>query len=102
MYIEVSFVREVKKGCVVAQWLACWTANRKVQDSNPSQGRNLISAPSAPQANSAMMSTLTTPCKWKDETVSERTGHQPSYAEAERMKSLTLHSHGCPRASLRD
>ena len=27
---------------------------------------------------------------------------RPSYAEAKKMKSLTLHTHGCPRASLRD
>src|SRR6218665_3868944 len=49
-----------------------------------------------------MMSTLTTPCQWEDETVRERTGHPPSYAEDKEMKSLILHTHGCPRASLRD
>jgi len=26
----------------------------------------------------------------------------PSYAEAKKLKSITLHTHGCPRASLRD
>jgi len=40
-------------------------------------------------------------CHWEDETVSERTGHPPSYAEAKKTKSLTLHSHGCPMASLK-
>ena len=28
--------------------------------------------------------------------------HPPSYAEAKKMKSLTFHTHGCPRASSRD
>ena len=55
-----------------------------------------------PLANSAIMSTLTARCPWKDETVRERTDHPPSYAEAKKMKSLTLHTHGCSRASLRD
>jgi len=34
--------------------------------------------------------------------VRERTGHPPSYTEAKKMKSLTLHTHGCLRANLRD
>src|SRR6218665_1225974 len=51
--------------------------------------------------NSAMMSTLTAHYQWEDETVRERTGHPPSYAEAKKFKSLKLHTHGCPRASLR-
>jgi len=46
--------------------------------------------------------TLTAHCQWADENVMERTGHPPSYAEAKNMKSLTLYTHGCPRASLRD
>ena len=46
-----------------------------------------------PIADSATMSTLTTHCKWEDETVRERTDHPPSYAEAKKIKSLTLHSH---------
>src|SRR6218665_2759757 len=50
-----------------------------------------------PLANSAMMSKLTTHCQWEDETVRERTGHPPSYAEAKKMKSLTLHTDGCPK-----
>ena len=54
-----------------------------------------------PLANSAMTSTLIAHCQWEDETVSERTGHPPSYAEAKKTKSLTLHSHGCPMASLK-
>jgi len=48
------------------------------------------------------MGTLTAHWQWEDETVRERTGHPPSYAEAKKMKSLALHTHGCPRASLRD
>ena len=39
-------------------------------------------------------------CQWEDETVRERTGHSPSYAEAKKMKSLTLHTHGCLSTSL--
>ena len=31
-----------------------------------------------------------------------KTGHLLSYAEAKKMKSLTLHTHGCHRASLSD
>jgi len=53
-------------------------------------------------ANSAMMSTLTAHYQWKDETARERTGHPTSYAVANKIKSLTLHTHGCLRASLRD
>ena len=34
--------------------------------------------------------------KWEDETVKERTCHPPSYAEAKKMKSLTLHTAGYP------
>ena len=41
-------------------------------------------------------STLTIHCK------RERTCHPSSYALAKKMKSLTLQTHGCPRASLRD
>src|SRR6218665_16018 len=53
-------------------------------------------------ANSAVVSTLTVHCLWGDETVRKRTGHPPSYAEAKKMKLLTLHAHGCPMTSLRD
>ena len=31
---------------------------------------------------------------WENETVRERTGQPPSYTEAKKMKSLTLHTHG--------
>src|SRR5688572_7056066 len=48
-----------------------------------------------PLANSARMSTLNAYCRWEDETARERTGHPPSYAEAKKMKSLTLHTQGC-------
>src|SRR6218665_3960281 len=61
-----------------------------------------ISNSPAPVANSAMMSTLTAHCQWVDNTLRERIGHPPSYAEAKKMKSLTLHTHSCPWASLRD
>src|SRR6218665_423235 len=49
-----------------------------------------------------MMSTLVIHCQWEDETVREKTGHLPSYAEAKKIKSLALHTHDCLRASLRD
>src|SRR5678815_2388966 len=38
-------------------------------------------------------------CLWEDETVMERIGHLPSYAEAKKMKSLTLHTHGLRNCS---
>src|SRR6218665_1047484 len=62
-----------------------------------------ISAPPALRllANSAMMSTLSVHCQWKDETERERTGPPPSYAEAKKIKSLTLHTHGWLKASVR-
>src|SRR5688572_3264815 len=46
------------------------------------------------------MSTLTV--HWGDETMTERTGHPPSYAEAKKTKSLTFHTHCCLMASLRN
>jgi len=55
-----------------------------------------------PLANSAMMSTLIIHCQWEDEMMRERTGHPPSYAKANKMKSLALHAHDCLRAGLRD
>jgi len=42
-----------------------------------------------------MMSTLSV------ENEMERTGHMPSYAEAKKTKSLTLHTQGCLRASFK-
>src|SRR6218665_1137320 len=59
----------------IFQFLACFTANL------------------CPQANSAI------PCRWEDE---KRTGYLPLYAKAKKMKSLTLHTYGCRKASLRD
>src|SRR6218665_751337 len=47
-----------------------------------------------PIANSAMMSTLAVYCQYEDETVRERTGHQPSCAGAKKMKLLKLHTPG--------
>ena len=49
-----------------------------------------------------MMSTLAIHCQWEDEMMRERNGHPPSYAGANKMKSLTLHTHSCIKASLRD
>jgi len=63
-----------------------------------SRGRRLISPPryrDLCQDFCAMMSTPTVNCRWEDETVIERTDHPPSYAEAKKMKSLALHTHGC-------
>ena len=51
-----------------------------------------------PLANSAMMSTLTAHCQWEDDTAMERTGYPPSYAEAKKLKSIKLHTHGCHMA----
>jgi len=48
------------------------------------------------------MSTLTVHHLWKDNMAREKIGHLPSYAETKKMKSLTLHTHDCPRASLRE
>ena len=79
--------------------------NRNVRGSSLGKGRNLVrdlSSTCAPIANSAMMSKLTAHCQWVDETVWVRTGHPPSYAEAKKIKSLTLYTQGCLRASLRD
>ena len=41
------------------------------------------------------MSMLTVHCQLEDAMVRERTGHQPSYAEAKKMKSLTLRTNVC-------
>src|SRR6218665_2902428 len=40
--------------------------------------------------------------QWEDETARERTGYLPSYAEAKKIKSLTVHIRGYHRASLRN
>jgi len=57
-------------------------------------------APVHPLANSALISTLPVHCQWEDETAGERTGHPPSYAEAKKMKLLTLHTQYCLRGIL--
>jgi len=51
----------------------------------------------APLSNSAVTGMLTVPCHWEDEMARERTGQPPSYTEAKKMKSLTLHTNDCPR-----
>src|SRR6218665_960650 len=48
------------------------------------------------------MSTLSIHFQWEDETSRERTGHPLSYAVAMKIKLLTLHTHGCLRASVKD
>jgi len=53
-----------------------------------------ISSLPVPLVNSATMSTLTMHCQWEDETPSERTGYLSSYAEAKKVRSLTLHTQG--------
>jgi len=45
-------------------------------------------------ANLAIMSTLTVHCRWKEEKMKERTSHQPSYADAKKMKLLSLYTQG--------
>ena len=52
--------------------------------------------------NSAILSTLTLRSRWEDETARERIGHPLAYTKAKKMKSLTLHTHGCLRTSLKD
>src|SRR6218665_1533516 len=84
---------------------ANWTANCEVRGFKSGRGQKFGSRflfLLRPLASSTVMSTLTAHCQWEDETVRERTGYPPSYAEAEKMESLTLHTHGCPRASLKD
>jgi len=52
-----------------------------------------ISAPPAPPSQlSYILNTLTAHYQWEGETARERTGHPRSYAEAKKMKSLTLHT----------
>jgi|SRR6218665_2023380 len=51
---------------------------------------------------STPVSTLTVQSQWYDEMVREKTGHPPSYKEAKKMKSPTLHTHGCLKANLMD
>ena len=53
-------------------------------------------------AISGTMSTLTVHCQWEDEAAREKIGHPPSYAQAKKMKSLTLNTHGCSRVRLKD
>ena len=83
-YIELLILNQ-RTGC---------TAYREFRVQTPAS-TNLVldfcSTSSAPLANLAMMSTLTVYCRWEDETARERTGHPSSYANAERMRLLTLH-----------
>lgn len=84
---------------VVVSVLHCQSRGRGF---NSHYGRNLVRDFSVCHlANGTIMSTSTIPCQWKDETARERNGQPPSYAKAKKMKLLTLHTHGCPRASLR-
>jgi len=82
--------------------VACWAANQEFK-SPPGQKFVLWSLLHLhPMAKSVMMSTLTVHYWREDETVREKNGQPPSYAEAKKMKSLTLNAHGCLRANLRD
>ena len=54
-----------------------------------------ISAPPAPPNQFSYDEYADHTIQWEDQTVRERTGHPPSYAEAKKMKSLTLHTHCC-------
>src|SRR6218665_1512649 len=89
----------VTRECAVVQWLACWTANQEVPGSNPGQGRMwiVISAPSA--SPSQLSFPLTLLCSYEIETARKRTGHLASYVDVKKIKSLTIHTHGCPRAT---
>src|SRR6218665_1356900 len=110
MFEESNLTVRVIYNDVIKLWL-CYDSMFSMLDCQ-SRGSGLKSQPGLkfgsrfllllrPLTNSAMMSTLTVHCQWEHEMVRERTGHLPSYAEAEKMKSITLHIHGCPRASLR-
>jgi|SRR6218665_1156851 len=80
-----------------------WTAYQEVHGSNPGLGRNSeiwfeISAVPAPPGQLCYDEyTVSGKMRW----LWERIGNPFTYAEAKKMKSLMLHSHGCPRASLR-
>lgn len=78
--------------CSMVYWLVCQTVNREDRVQSPAQP--------VPLGNSAMMSTPTIHCFWEDEKV-EWTNHLPSNAEILKMKSITLHTCGCLRASCR-
>ena len=78
----------------------CWATSRAVQGSNPGQVRDFFweFCFAVPLAHSAMMSTLSEG-RWDGE------GEDwPStfFAEAKKMKSLTLHTNGCLSFILRD
>src|SRR6218665_40474 len=85
--------------CAETQWLARRTVKFKSRPGQKFGLRFLLHLRLL--ANSAMMSALTICCQWEDEMVRERIGHLPSYAEAKKAKSLTLHTHGCSRAILK-
>ena len=87
-------------GCLVVSVLDCqsWGSGFKSRPEQKFSSRFLLHLSTI--ANSAMMSTLIAHCQWDDETVGERTGNPSSYAKAKKMKSLTLHTCGCPMASL--
>ena len=46
--------------------------------------------------------TLTMHCRCKGETARKRTDHPNSYTEVKKTRSLTQHTHGCVKASLKD
>jgi len=74
----------------VIWWIACWFDNRDVRGSNTDQVRNSVpdfsyTCALCQKRNSVTMSTLTVHCRWKDETVRESNGRQPSYAMAKNI-----------------
>ena len=83
-------------------WLVIRTANWEVQGSDPGQGRNLDWDLYSTYAPSQLSYKRYWSTKAEDKMARVRTGHRPFCAKAKKMKSLTLHTHGCYRASLRD
>ena len=80
------------------QWLVCWIVCQLRGwefKSLPEQEFLLSSAPSTPIRNYAMMSTPTTHCWWEVDTLRERTGRPPTYAEIKNTKSLKFHTYSC-------
>src|SRR6218665_965609 len=91
--------------CLVVSMLDCQLRNSGFNSQPRQKFGSSILLHLRSLSNSPMMNTLNTSsqcCQLEDETVRERTGHPPSYSVAKKIKSLTLHAHGCPRASARD
>src|SRR6218665_1471544 len=79
----------------VVNVLGCYSRGRAF---NPSQGGNLIChfcSTCAPSQFSYDKQYTYLCCWWDDGRVRERTGHQTSYVEDKKIKSLTLHDTRC-------